>query len=97
MPTKTTTKSSTRRAPASPIAEMPPDLGSTAPTTTEDRLVRIQALGQRIDGHIRFIRSVANLNGTSPEAKDKAVAVFYESLVIAERRLGRIHEELELG
>jgi hypothetical protein len=91
------TKTSSRRAPATPISEMPADLGSTPPTTTEDRLTRIQALAQRIEGHIRFIRSVGSLNGTSPEAKDKAVMVFYESLVMVERHLGRIHEELELG
>jgi hypothetical protein len=91
------TKTSSRRAPATPISEMPADLGSTPPTSTEDRLVRINALAQRIEGHIRFIKAVGSMNGSSPEAKEKAVAVFYESLVTVERHLGRIHEELELG
>jgi hypothetical protein len=48
------------------------------PLTLETRLVRIQALGQRIAGHIAFIGGVTNLGGASAEAKQKTVAAFYE-------------------
>jgi len=40
---------------------------------------------------------VGNLNGTSAEAKDKAVAAFYEHLVLLGGHLGRIREDLQLG
>jgi hypothetical protein len=35
---------------------------------------------------------VGNLNGTSAESKDKAVAAFYERMAALERQLGRIQE-----
>ena len=66
------------------------------PLTLETRLVRIQALGQRIASHIAFIGGVANLVGTSAEAKQKTVAVFYERLLVLERELDRIQEKLRL-
>jgi hypothetical protein len=79
------------------MVEIPPDLGLSAPWTTEDRLVHIQALGKRIERQIRFISAVASLAGTSTEAKDKAVATFYDRLLFSVRQLDRIQEELELG
>jgi hypothetical protein len=82
---------------AAPVVEMPPDLGLTPPWTREDRLLHIQALGKRIERSIQFICAVGDLNGTSTEAKDKAVAVFYERLSALERQLSRIQEDLELG
>jgi hypothetical protein len=66
------------------------------PLTLETRLVRIQALGQRIAGHIAFICGVTNLAGTSAEAKQKTVAVFYERLLAFEGELDRIQENLRL-
>jgi hypothetical protein len=92
-----TTKTTSRSAAVRPVLEAPPDIGLIPPWTTEDRLVHIEALGKRIDQHIRFICAVGNLNGTSLEAKDKAVTVFYERLRSLERQLDRIHEELQLG
>ena len=92
-----TTKPTSRSAAVRPVPETPPDTGLTPPWTTEERLVHIQALGQRIDRHIRFICAVGNLNGTSAEAKDRAVAVFYERLRSLEGQLDRIQEDLELG
>ena len=86
-----------QRAAVHPAPEVPPDLGLSAPWTTDERIVHIQALGQRIDRHIRFICAVGDLGGTSREAKDKAVAVFYERLLSFERQLERIHQDLELG
>jgi hypothetical protein len=93
MSTKTTSRSAVIR----PLLETPPDIGLTPPWTTQERLVHIQALGKLIDQHIRFICAVGNLNGTSLEAKDKAVAVFYDRLRSLEQQLDRIHLDLQLG
>ena len=93
MPVKGTARSPVLRL----VPEIPPDTGLTPPWTTAERLIHIQALGQRIDQHIRFMCTVASLNGTSLEAKDKAVAIFYERLQTLEHQLGRIHEDLQLG
>ncbi len=93
MTTKTKSRAVAPSAAAAPID----DLWSTVPLTTEDRLLRIQALGQRIDGYIRFMCAIGHLNGSSTEAKDKAVAVFYERLITMEQELGRIQEDLQLG
>jgi hypothetical protein len=65
--------------------------------TTEERLQQIEVMGQRINGYVQFIREVGALGGSSGEAKDRAVADFYEHLVILEGQLCRIHEDLRLG
>jgi hypothetical protein len=67
------------------------------PCLTTERLQQIEVLGQRINGYVQFIREVGVLNGSSGEAKARAVADFYEQLVILEGRLCRIQEELRLG
>jgi hypothetical protein len=54
-------------------------------------------MGQRISGYVQFMCKVGNLNGTSAEAKEKAVTAFYERLAALEHQLGRIQEELRLG
>ena len=69
----------------------------TPPATLEERLQRIAAMGQRISDYVRFMSEIAGLNGTSAEAKERAVAAFYERLVVAETQLGRVHDELRLG
>jgi hypothetical protein len=68
----------------------------TSPWTTEERLERIRVMGQQINGSIEFMCQVDTLNGTSTEAKEKAVAAFYEWMVTAQRQLGRIQEALQL-
>ena len=68
----------------------------TSPRTLEDRLLRIEALGQRISGHIQFMCQVASLEGTSAEAKERAVTAFYERMVVVESQLGRIQGDLRL-
>ena len=83
-------------APA-PWGEGQPDRWLTPPWTLEERLERIEALGQRIDGFIRFMCQVASLKGTSAEAKERAVTAFYERMVVLESQLSRIHENLRLG
>ncbi len=69
---------------------------STPPWTQEERLRRIEALGQRIDGYVLFMSQVGSLNGTSAEAKEKAVTAFHERLIVVESQLGRIHDGLRL-
>jgi hypothetical protein len=81
----------TRAGPWPPSPWVPPVL------TTEDRLQLIKALGQRIAAHVQFMCQVGALDGTSAEMKDRAVAAFYERLVLAESELGRIQEGLRLG
>jgi len=63
----------------------------------EERLQRIEAMNRRINAYVRFRCKAGNLNGTSAEAKDKAVAAFYERMAALERQLGRIQEDLQLG
>lgn len=65
--------------------------------TMEERLRRIEAMGQRIHGYIQFMSQVGSLSGTSDEAKERAVTAFYERMVVVDRQLGRIHDDLRLG
>ena len=73
------------------------DLLRTTPSTTEDRLAHIQALGQRIVSYVKFMCTVGRLEGSSAESKDRAVAVFYDRLYILEQELARIYDSLLLG
>jgi hypothetical protein len=41
--------------------------------------------------------AVEKMNGTSAEAKSRALSVFYQRLVGMELELARVREELELG
>jgi hypothetical protein len=66
------------------------------PRTMEERVQRIEALGQRIDGYIRFMCQVETLTGTSAEAKERAVTAFYDRILVVERQLSRIQEDLRL-
>jgi hypothetical protein len=91
-----TTKAIMRSAAVPADAVLHSGLWLTPPTTTEDCLVRIRALGQRIDRHIDFMSAVGSLAGTSLEAKAKGVAVFYECLRTLEQKLDRIQDNLRL-
>ena len=68
----------------------------TAPTTTQERLIRIEALGQRIAGYVQSMCRADNSNGTSVDAREKAVQAFYEQMVVLDRQLGRIQEDFQL-
>ena len=80
-----------------PQNEMPMASWLTPPWTMEEHLERIEALGQRINACIRFICQVGSLDGTSAEAKAKAVTAFYNRMVAVESQLSRIQEDLRLG
>jgi hypothetical protein len=85
-------------APATPRlpAPRPKLLWATPPCTTEERLARIEVLGQRVAGYVAFMCQMGNSNGVSADAKEKAVDAFYEQMVVVEARLGRIHENFQL-
>jgi len=90
-------KTRPRTAPAPFDSGSVQDLLLTPPVTLEDHLLRIQVLGKRVTEYVQFMAAIEKVSGTSPEAKQKAVAVFYERLLVLERVLGRIQEELQLG
>ena len=77
--------------PSSPMLGLP-----ACPMTTDDYLLHIRALSRRITDHVEFMCGVGDLTGTSPEAKQKAVADFYHRLAALERVLNRIQENLQL-
>jgi hypothetical protein len=93
----TKTKSPPPTSPPLSEAELLEGLYPALPLTTESRLECIAALAAKIKEYIRFICKAGSLKGTSSEAKDKAVTAFYEQMVVVERQLGRIHEDLRLG
>jgi hypothetical protein len=78
-------------------AELPPSPWQSPPQTRGERQRLIETIGQRLEGYIRFICQVDSLNGSSTEAKDRAVTAFYERLLTLERQLCQIQEELRLG
>jgi hypothetical protein len=84
---------STPQAGARPQPAHPPTLALTA----QERLQGIATLGQRINVYVQFMCAVGNLSGTSAEAKEKAIAAFYEQMVALEGALCRIQEDLRLG
>jgi len=67
------------------------------PETTEERLHRIEVVGQLVTKHVEFIRGIATLGGASAEAKEKAVLAFYERLTALEHQLAHVLDELRLG
>ena len=69
-----------------------PDL----PLILVEQVHRIEAMGKRIDGYIRFMCQIASQSGDSAEVKERAVTAFYEQMIIVERQLGHIHDELRL-
>jgi hypothetical protein len=82
---------------AQPVEDLPPWPGQAVPYTTDERLLRIEALGKRVNEYVQFMCQVGGLGGTSAEAKERAVVAFCERLTVLERQLGRIQEELRLG
>jgi hypothetical protein len=94
-----TTKVKPPPRPVAPRSEKPvvSAVKPEPPASTEEHLRRIEAAGERINGHVRFMCAVGTLSGTSEEAKARAVAAFDEQMALLERELGRIAEELRLG
>ena len=105
--TATKTKSRSPAAPAASVKARPAAVFSEReslaelllipPSSLDDYLVRIRALGERVRGCVQFMCGVEKMNGTCAEAKQRSVALFYDRLVILDRELCRIQEELQLG
>jgi hypothetical protein len=90
------TKTLSRSVPARPL-QGPPAWVLQAPVwTTRERLERIQAMSQRINGYVQFLCEVGERNGTSSESKERVVVAFYERMVVLEHQLGRIQEDFQL-
>jgi hypothetical protein len=87
------------RATASAINEKETvqELLMTQPHSMDDYLVRIRALGDRIRGYVQFMATVEGLNGSCLEAKRRFMSLFYDRLVLMDRELNRIQEELQLA
>ena len=69
---------------------------STPAWTMEERLHRIEALGQKIADYVRFMGQVVGQNGASAEAKERVVTAFYDRIVVVEKQLARIQENFRL-
>ena len=69
----------------------------SAPHTLEERLQRIEAIGQRISNYILFMCQVGSLNGISVEAREDNVTAFYERMIVVEGELRKIQERLLLA
>jgi hypothetical protein len=89
-------KTASRPSPFFPELDPVAELLRTRPQTTQERLLHIRALGARVAKYVRGIRATDPLNGSSAEAKAKAVAVFYEQLASMEHQLSLIYEEFQL-
>ena len=85
------------RPAAGPQGEGGLGVSSTLPPGADERVRGIAAVGERIRGHVQFLCQVDTLGGTSAAAKEAALAAFHERLAALERRLARIHDELQLG
>ena len=91
------TKARPKPAPAAVASDLTGDPWTIPPINTEERLRCIEALGKRILEHVRFMCTVEKLTGTSREAKDLAVQMFFERLRGFEQELNRVQEGLRLG
>jgi hypothetical protein len=90
-------KTTTRSAPLPYTGDNPLALvWQTVPLDTDERRLRIAALGERITKYVEFMCAAANSESSSLEAKDKATAHFYEHLLLVERQLARIYDAFRL-
>jgi len=95
--TKTSSRTAAPRTAAPRLADLPAaGPWQTSPWTTEERLRRIEVMGQQVNGYVQFMCQVGTLNGSSAEAKENAVVAFYEQMVVLVRQLGRIQEDFRL-
>lgn len=64
--------------------------------TLEEHSQRIEALSKKIIGYTQFVYQMVDKVGVSSEVKSRTAKAFYEQLVIVERQLGCIYDELQL-
>ncbi|MBM4072320.1 MAG: hypothetical protein FJ271_25840 [Planctomycetes bacterium] len=84
------------KKPKSQIEAAPRFAAAAPPWTLEERVHGIQAMAKRIEGYISYMCTIAGTNGTSYEAKDRAVTAFYKQMVVVESQLAKIYDELRL-
>jgi hypothetical protein len=91
------------KAPPAPPASLPnetPPPGArprAAVLTTEQRLEGIESMRQRVNLYAEYMRQSGALRSTSSEAREQAIASFYDRMATFERELSRIEEGLRLG
>ncbi|MCI0684149.1 MAG: hypothetical protein L0Y71_18730 [Gemmataceae bacterium] len=73
-----------------------PPVWRTTPLDSDECRQRIAMLGRRITGYIDFMCQTTGPEIASAEAREKAVAAFYEKLLFVERQLARIHDAFRL-
>jgi hypothetical protein len=49
-----------------------------------------------MNGYIQFVSTIGAVDGMSVEAKERAVAAFYEKLVSVEHQLAHIYDQIRL-
>lgn len=64
--------------------------------TLEEHSQRIEALSKKIIGYTQFVYQMVDKVGVSSEVKTRSAKAFYEQLVVVERQLGCIYDELQL-
>ena len=67
------------------------------PWTTAERLRHIEALARQINTYVAYVCQAEAANGASVEVREKAIADFYNRMVVLECDLCRIHQELQLA
>ena len=82
--------------PGNPFVGKSLTASAVQPLTMEERVHRIEAMHKRINDYIDYMCQLAGMSGTSSEVKERAVTLFYDQMVIVERQLARIHDELRL-
>jgi hypothetical protein len=96
MPTIKAKPSKSPRAAPAPTLQPPTDLSPKGMTAPENRCEFLKGLGERVEGHIRFMCKLEGMVGVSKEAKERALAIFHQRLAGFETELGKIREGLEL-
>ena len=94
---RVTAKAKVRTATALNDNDSLAELLQVPPGTMEDYLLRIRALGDRVSGCVEFMCAIEAFTGTCVDNKRRSVAQFYDRLVLLDRELCRIREELQLA
>ncbi len=57
---------------------------------------RIESMGKRVQTYIQFMCQATSQSGASGESRERAVAAFYERMVVVETQLARLYDEFRL-
>lgn len=92
-----TAKAKSKPVVASTEPEPLPEGWNIPPADKGEYLERILTLGHRVETYVKFMKKIEGVPGTSAETRYKALTAFYERMLMFDRELGRIQEELQLG